>query len=43
MLTYFESKGIEKALAFNISEAVRKGRGVSAENQQKLLTAGVPD
>jgi DNA polymerase-3 subunit alpha (Gram-positive type) len=35
-------KGVEPGLAFQIMEAVRKGKGVKPENEGRVLAAGVP-
>jgi DNA polymerase-3 subunit alpha (Gram-positive type) len=43
MLLYFQSKGIDEALSFNVAESVRKGKGIKPELCEKLLANGVPD
>jgi DNA polymerase-3 subunit alpha (Gram-positive type) len=43
LVLYLMSRGLETLTAFNIMEAVRKNRGVTPENEQKMLDAGVPE
>ncbi len=43
IMIYLIGKGLEKGLAFQIMESVRKGRGLTPEMEKSMLTAGVPD
>jgi DNA polymerase-3 subunit alpha (Gram-positive type) len=42
MQRFFASKGIEKSIAFKVSESVRKGKGVPVEFTHVLIEKGVP-
>jgi DNA polymerase-3 subunit alpha (Gram-positive type) len=42
ILNYLASKGVAADVAFRIMENVRKGRGISPEEEQAVLRAGVP-
>lgn len=43
IMTYLLKMGLEPRTAFGISEAVRKGKGLSAEQQAKMREHGVPE
>ena len=42
IMTYLMQKGMQDAMAFDIMEKVRKGKGVSAEYEKEMLAHGVP-
>ncbi len=42
IMTYLIRQGLSPGEAFAISERIRKGRGVSEEDEQKMLGKGVP-
>lgn len=39
---FLSSKGMDRKEAFNISESVRKGKGLTAEWEQSMIRAGIP-
>ena len=43
IMTYLIQKGVENFTAFTIMEKVRKGKGLSADHEQIMREAGVPD
>jgi DNA polymerase-3 subunit alpha (Gram-positive type) len=43
IMIYLIQTGVEAGLSFKIMESVRKGKGLSAEWEQSMLTAGVPE
>ncbi len=43
VMTYLIAHGLENLYAFKTMEAVRKGRGLSADDEKKLKEAGVPE
>ena len=43
IMTYLINTGMDKALSFKIMEAVRKGRGLTPENEAAMVEAGVPE
>ena len=43
IMTFLISKGMEPGLAFSIMESVRKGKGVSEEQENAMRQAGVPE
>jgi len=42
IMLYLISKGVERKLAFTIMEAVRKGKGLTADWEKVMSSAGVP-
>ncbi|MCL2351334.1 MAG: PolC-type DNA polymerase III [Firmicutes bacterium] len=43
IMVYLMNKGVEKKASFKIMENVRKGRGLTAEEEATMRAAGVPD
>ncbi|MBR6917649.1 MAG: PolC-type DNA polymerase III [Clostridia bacterium] len=43
MLCLIHKYGMEKSLAFKIMEGVRKGKGLTPEQEEAMVAAGVPD
>lgn len=43
IMTYLINMGLEKELSFTIMEKVRKGKGLTPEWEQEMISHGVPD
>ncbi len=43
IMTYLINKGMDSELSFTIMEKVRKGKGLTAEFEEAMTAAGVPD
>ena len=43
IMTYLINAGMEPGLSFKIMESVRKGKGLTAEMEEAMLAAGIPE